>query len=469
MQRLAAHKREPITALLPKPPLTSPSFTWPHDLPTRTIVLFLDRVEENWGFAAPEGKEKIEALAAGDLRGWLPQAVAHLEERFKGSDFRVIATVRDDPTELWERIEPESPFWRSFTVYRLPDWEESQREELCRRDERFAWQREQEVEGRHGLKWVESWVIEEKDILKCPEAYLEGRGDLRANAALLTDLLLAASREEEHMEELLPSLFNLGFTLQAELADLEGAIKAYSRVVELDPRDHAAFNNRGIAYRKKSELVEEREERLSLLDLAIADFTEAIGIKPDIEAAFYNRGLAYAEKADLVKKPEERLSLLDLAIEDCTEAIELAKDERAKAMYLRNRADTYIELGRLEEVGDDLERARELDPENPYLFARYGQLHLWRGEFEQAIAMCREAQERGLKEVEVQFNLALATLCQGRLEEAKKEYGRGVEMADREDLEGAIEDLERMLARRPGLERTGEVLEMLHEAKAQRT
>ena len=77
---------------------------------------------------------------------------------------------------------------------------------------------------------------------------------------------------------------------------------------------------------------------------------------------------------------------------------------------------------------------------------------------------CWEAQERGLKGAWVQFNLALATLCQGKLEEAKKEYGRGVEMADREDLEGAIEDLERMLAKRPGLEGAEEIMRMLRKA-----
>jgi len=951
VQRLAAHKREPITVLLPKPPLTPPPFTWPPEWPTRNIVLLLDNVQEHWGFAAPGGRERMEALAAGDLRGWLHQAVAHLEERFKGSDFRVIATVRDDPAELWERIEPDSPFWRAFTIYHLPDWKEPQREELCRTtadwqqigeveedarrlmvqrcdgtpasiitflkghkgaerlslaearefdgrypndweriwrdkiapypaarylfaalsilnqarvtpykylavrlaarlwDERFAWQREPEVEGPSGLKWVESWVAEEDGILKCPEAYLEGRGDLRANAALLTDLLLAASREEERREELLPSLFNLGYTLQVELADPEGAIKAYSRVVELDPKDHVAFNNRGTAYAvkaklaeepeeklsllnlaiadydraiaikpdyemafynrgnayykkaklaeepeerlslldkaiadcseaigikpdleaafnnrgtayadkselvkepeeklslldlaiadydraiaikpdleaafnnrgtayadkselvkepeeklslldlaiadydraigikpddeeafnnrglayakkaelaerreerlslldlaiadyteaigikpdyeaafnnrgtayadkaelaerreerlslldlaiadytgaigikpddeaafynrggaygKKSELVEGREERLSLLDLAIADYTEAIGIKPDYEAAFYNRGVAYDDKAKLAEERDEKLSLLDLAIADYTEAIgikpdleaafnnrgvayrkkaelvekreeklslldkgiqdfakatdldpnnpvrwerladtcyeakryedaviayqkttelepqwatywsclgnalyaldrheealepytkaiELAKDEEAKARYLRNRADTYIELGRLKEAEEDLERAKELDPENAYLFARYGQLHLWREEFEQAIAMCREAQGRELKEAWVQLNLALAILCQGKLEEARKEYRLGMEMADKKDLEGAMEDLEKMRARRPGLEGAEEIMETLRKASA---
>ena len=88
---------------------------------------------------------------------------------------------------------------------------------------------------------------------------------------------------------------------------------------------------------------------------------------------------------------------------------------------------------------------------------------LRRGEFNWAVAMCREAQERGLKGAWVQLNLALATLCQGRLEEAKKEYGRGVEMADREDLEAAIEDLERMRAKRPGLEGAEEMMEMLRK------
>jgi tetratricopeptide (TPR) repeat protein len=940
VQRLAAHKREPITVLLPKPPLTLPPFTWPPDLPTRTIVLLLDRVEENWGFAAREGRKRMEALAAGDLRGWLPQAVAHLEERFRGSDFRVIATVRDDPIELWERIEPCNPFWRDFTVYRLPDWEESRREELCKRtadwqeigeveeearqlivqkcdgtpasiitflkgyrgaerlslddarefdgrypndweriwrekiapypaarhlfaalsilnqakvtpykylavrlaarlwDERFAWQREPEVEGRYGLKWVESWVAEEDGILKCPEAYLEGKGDLGANATLLTDVLIAASRKRGHAAELVDSLLAFSYTLGAELADygnvlrvcdraieilsplreveeikpylagafnnrglayadkaelveerderlsllelaiadyseaigikpddeaafnnrgnayadkselveereerlsllelaiadyseaigikpddeaafynrglayvkkaelveerkerlsllelaiadyskaigikpddeaafynrgnayvkkaelveerkerlsllelaiadwskaigikhdyeaafynrgnayvkkaelveerkerlsllelaiadwskaigikpddeaafynrgnayvkkaelveerkerlsllelaiadwskaigikhdyeaafnnrgnayadkaklveerderlslLELAIADYSEAIGIKPDDEKAFNNRGLAYADKSELVEEREERLSLLELAIADYSEAIGIKPDDEEAFYNRGLAYADKAKLVEERDERLSLLELAIADYSEAIgikhdyekafynrglayadkaelveereekfsllelaiadwskaiELTEDAEVKAMCLRNRAEAFIELEKLEEAEEDLERARGLDPEHPYLFARYGQLHLWREEFDRAVAMCREAQERTLKEAWVQFNLALAALCQG-LEEAREEYRRGMEMADEDALRGAIEDLAKILTKRPGLEGAEEIMEMLREARNEYT
>lgn len=153
------------------------------------------------------------------------------------------------------------------------------------------------------------------------------------------------------------------------------------------------------------------------------------------------------------------------SLEPYTKAIELAGDEKTKAMYLRNRVDTYIELERLEEVEEDLEKAKGLDPENAYLFARYGQLHLWRQEFERAIAMCQEAQERGLKEVWVQLNLALATLCQGKPEEAKEEYRRGIEMADGEDLEGAMEDLEKMWAKRPGMEGTEEIMEMLRQAR----
>ena len=49
-----------------------------------------------------------------------------------------------------------------------------------------------------------------------------------------------------------------------------------------------AFNNRGIAYKKRGEL-----------DRAIADYTQAIGSDPKDADAYYNRGIAYKEKGEL--------------------------------------------------------------------------------------------------------------------------------------------------------------------------
>jgi tetratricopeptide (TPR) repeat protein len=50
----------------------------------------------------------------------------------------------------------------------------------------------------------------------------------------------------------------------------------------------AAYNNRGVAYRLKTEY-----------DKAIDDFDEAIKLRPNYPNAFNNRGVAYRNKGDL--------------------------------------------------------------------------------------------------------------------------------------------------------------------------
>ncbi|MBI2917515.1 MAG: tetratricopeptide repeat protein [Chloroflexi bacterium] len=67
-----------------------------------------------------------------------------------------------------------------------------------------------------------------------------------------------------------------------EAGDHKEAIADYTRAIQLDPKDAAAYNNRGIAYRKLGQPKE-----------AIADYTRAIQLDPKDAAACNNRGYAY--------------------------------------------------------------------------------------------------------------------------------------------------------------------------------
>ena len=65
------------------------------------------------------------------------------------------------------------------------------------------------------------------------------------------------------------------------------ALDDYNQVIRLDPRSHAAYNNRGnIALEKKE------------LDAAIADFNRAIELNPKASQAYLNRGLGQKMKGN---------------------------------------------------------------------------------------------------------------------------------------------------------------------------
>ncbi|MDJ0713626.1 MAG: tetratricopeptide repeat protein [Prochloraceae cyanobacterium] len=65
------------------------------------------------------------------------------------------------------------------------------------------------------------------------------------------------------------------------LEDLWGSITDYTRAIELNPADAAAFNNRGLAFLEVGYLAQ-----------AIADYTRAIEIDPNVANFHNNRGIA---------------------------------------------------------------------------------------------------------------------------------------------------------------------------------
>ena len=70
--------------------------------------------------------------------------------------------------------------------------------------------------------------------------------------------------------------------------EYDRALQDYEQAIHLNPDNANAYNNRGIIYRIKGDY-----------DRAIADYGEAIWLKSgNFPAAFYNRALAYADKGE---------------------------------------------------------------------------------------------------------------------------------------------------------------------------
>lgn len=77
----------------------------------------------------------------------------------------------------------------------------------------------------------------------------------------------------------------LGWIDSEVRGDLEAAIKEYGKVVELRPHLPEAYNNLGVAQKRKGDLAQ-----------AVESFNGALKLKPDYSAAVSNRGWVFAEQ-----------------------------------------------------------------------------------------------------------------------------------------------------------------------------
>jgi tetratricopeptide (TPR) repeat protein len=119
------------------------------------------------------------------------------------------------------------------------------------------------------------------------------------------------------------------------------AIANYTKTIELDSTDRAAYNNRGRAF-----------EQLNRLDEAFADFTKVIEIDPTDRNGYHNRGVIYYKKREYQK-----------AVEDYTRAIDI--DPNFREAYT-HRADAYQMLGERSLAENDRQKARELNQAKPF-------------------------------------------------------------------------------------------------------
>src|SRR5438552_5174905 len=144
---------------------------------------------------------------------------------------------------------------------------------------------------------------------------------------------------------ILLSLFAPGWAGEADWEDckadhpersIAGCTRIISEAKEPENVLAIAYNNRGVAYKAKGEILR-----------AFADYTEAVRLNPAYARAFYNRGLAYLERKALAR-----------ALDDFDAALRIdpnyAKARASRAMLLAGN-------GEIEEALEDFQKALALE------------------------------------------------------------------------------------------------------------
>ena len=216
-----------------------------------------------------------------------------------------------------------------------------------------------------------------------------------------------ANNEDQVLHRASDSIVKIFAYIQAnEMAkqgEYEAAIKAYDRVIVIDPRFADAYYNRGLA-----------KIRLKKFQEATEDFDRAIALNPDDIYCYLNRGVA-----------RNHLRQFQEAIEDFDKAVEL--DDSCAYAYV-NRGVAKAESYRYEEAVDDFSKAIELKPDNAELHFNRGKACKEMGRHEEAVDDFSRAIELKPDDAEFYFNRGECYKELDRHEEAEEDFAKAEEL-----------------------------------------
>jgi tetratricopeptide (TPR) repeat protein/tRNA A-37 threonylcarbamoyl transferase component Bud32 len=193
-------------------------------------------------------------------------------------------------------------------------------------------------------------------------------------------------------------VYNRGHVLSWGCERPEAGLPDLTRAIELAPRWHEAYRQRGSAL-----------HNLRRYEEALEDLTRAVELAPH-QAVYWNtRAVTYWY-----------LGRFDEATADLERALELQPRD---ATYINNLGAIYARRGRLLDAIEQVERAIEIAPNNAFNLSVLASYYLNVGRFEDAIEMARRSIEidpdSRNREWETYPKLAAASLRLGRADEAR--------------------------------------------------
>ena len=217
------------------------------------------------------------------------------------------------------------------------------------------------------------------------------------------------------------------------------AIESFTRVIEQDPNDFQAYNNRGFAYQGKGEY-----------DHAIKDYDKVIELEPNNATVYYHRGAAYQGKGKY-----------DRAIKDYDKAIKLKLNN---AEVYTNRGTTYQEKGEFDRAIEDYDKAIKLDPRHKKTYYNRGFVYQKKKKYDLAIKDYDKAIKLDPKNATIYTNCGDTYVAKKDFKQAIENYnkaidlnprhaaaynGRGNAYKGRRKFEQAIEDYKKVLEIEP--------------------
>jgi tetratricopeptide (TPR) repeat protein len=217
--------------------------------------------------------------------------------------------------------------------------------------------------------------------------------------------------------------------------DYDRAIAAFSKALQLDPSQTAAFIKRGNVFLDRGDF-----------DRAIADYTAAIKVDAKMALAYLNRGLAHAKKGDF-----------EAVLADANHAIHI-DPKLAAAHFLRGAA--FANRGDKHRAIAEFSLAIKLDPKNPLTYNDRGLAYAEQGDYDRALADYTAALRLDPRLTLAYVNRGIACRQKGNIDKAIQEFtkalrleprsvlgyfNRGLAHLAKQDFDRAVLDFDRVL------------------------
>jgi len=197
--------------------------------------------------------------------------------------------------------------------------------------------------------------------------------------------------------------FVLGARTFAQNRTWGDGVALWSKVIELYPRQFAAYDHRGYAYGKKG-----------MLDDAILDYTKAININPKYDQGYNNRGVAYSLQGKF-----------DQALADFTRALEL-RPEYPDASF--NRGIVYSQTQQFAAAVADYNKVLEVSPNHPEALGNRGVAFLLQGDYQNALRDFDHAVAMNPRDVFAINNRAIIYVQKNELDRALADFSRLIKL-----------------------------------------
>ncbi len=227
--------------------------------------------------------------------------------------------------------------------------------------------------------------------------------------------------------------FRTGVQKQEE-GDYAGAERCYDEAIALGLDGAPSMLGRGTVRAKLGRLAEAESDLSQTIEREVGD-DETEASRQQRRAAAYLRGVV-----------REQLENFEGAHDDYGTAIELGYPGTEP---FQRRAFVRIQLGRLDEARLDVERLRDLAPDEPETHEAEADLLLAQDRYEEAVGEY-DASLAVQSNANVEFARALALLLADRPADALSGYRQGAAAATPEETRWALEDLDRRAADKPG-------------------